>query len=181
MLFASNNARTVPDQPVPPLEVRDPRRARLIDQLFSLGPGPVALYRDACRFFDGLLLAETASHLAGHLQRELLSAVHDVLLPPDYADPKAGDDPRSIEAVRAALALPPTTDTAKLRKTLRQNFKPQAGGGISKVNAIAVALGLPVEHEAVALSKELKQLHAIAHRSGLDAPPTLDSLRDTWE
>ncbi len=141
----------------------------------------MALYRDACRFFDGLLLAETASHLAGHLQRELLSAVHDVLLPSGYADPKAGDDPKSVGALLTALALPPDTDIEKLRKALRRYFKPQDGGGITKVKIIAVALGLPVEHEVVALSRELKQLHTIAHRSGLDAPPPLDSVRETWE
>jgi hypothetical protein len=147
----------------------------------SLGPGPAALYRDTCRFFDGVIGAETASHLAGHLQRELLSAVHDVLLPADYSDPKAGDDPKSVEAVLGALGLPPNTDTTKLRKALRRYFKPQTGGGITKVKIIANALGLPIEHEVVALSRELKQLHSIAHRSGLDAPPTLDSLRETWE
>jgi len=171
----------VPEQPIPPLEVRDPRRARLLEQLASLGPGPAALYRDACRFFDGLIAAETASHLAGHLQRELLSAVHDVLLPPDYADPKAGDDPKSTEAILRALGLPLTTDVTKLRKALRGHFKPQGGGGITKVKIIATALGLSAEHEVVALSRELKQLHAVAHRSGLDAPPTLESLRETWE
>ena len=147
----------------------------------SLGPGPAALYRDACRLFDGVIAAETASHLAGHLQRELLSAVHDVLLPPDYSDPQAGDDPKSTEAVLRALALPLDTDVTKLRKALRGHFKPVGGGGITKVKIIANALGLPVEHEVVALSRELKQLHAVAHRSGLDAPPTLDSLRETWE
>ncbi|MFA6954352.1 MAG: hypothetical protein WC538_00620 [Thermoanaerobaculia bacterium] len=146
----------------------------------SLGPGPAALYRDACRFFDGLIAAETASHLAGHLQRELLSAVHDVLLPSDYADPQAGDDPKSTAAILRALELPSNTDVTKLRKALRAFFKPQGGGGITKVKIIANALGLPVEHEVVALSRELK-LHAVAHRSGLDAPPTLESLRETWE
>lgn len=147
----------------------------------SLGPGPAALYRDACRFFDGLIVAETASHLAGHLQRELLSAVHDVLLPPDYSDPRAGDDPKSVEAVLRALGLPADTDATKLRKALRGHFKPLRGGGITKVKVIANALGLPVEHEVVALSRELQQLHSVAHRSGLDAPPTLESLRETWE
>ena len=145
-------------------------------------PGRLRCIATRVRFFDGLIAAETASHLAGHLQRELLSAVHDVLLPPDYSDPQAGDDPKSTEAVLRALGLPLTTDVTKLRKALRGHFKPQRGGGITKVMIIATALGLSVEHEVVALSRELK-LHAVARRSGSQPRPLRYAriTAETWE
>ena len=165
---------------IPPIEFRDPRRARLHEQLASLGPGPASLYRDACRVFDGLISAETASRIAGHLQRELLSSVQDVLLPFGYEDAKAGDDPKIVQRVLRSLELPQETDTKRLQKTLAKFFKPQSGGGISKVKVISQSFGLPFEHEIVTLSRDLN-LHTIAHRFGLEAAPPLDSVRETWE
>ncbi len=170
----------MPEQSVPPIEFRDPRRARLHEQLATLGPGPLALFRDACRVFDGLIVAETSWHLAGHLQRELLSAVQSIMLPAGYREPRAGDDPAAVDAVLRAVGNPANPNRVKLQRTLREHFKPQRGSGVKKVHAIAEALGLTVDHEIVRLFAELN-LHGIAHRANLDAPPPLESALDTWE
>jgi hypothetical protein len=162
----------MPADQIQPLEFKDPRRSRLNEQLESLGRGPAALFRDACRLFDGQIEAETAAHIAGHLQRELLSSVEDVLLPFGYEEPRAGDDPKVVKAILRSVGLSSEASTARLRKTLPKYLKPQGGSAPSKVRIIADSLGLPYDHEIVDLARGLK-LHTIAHRSGLKGAPPL--------
>jgi|GEM_PF-4702013 len=164
-----------------PESFSDPRRARLHEQLARLGRVPAALYRDACRLFDGVLTADAAFRVAGHLERELLGSVKDVLLPFDYSRPKASDDVALVAAIVKAAGGAPDVDTATLRKLLDRSFNPKQGGNESALDAILRSMGIPADDDIVTLWKELDRgLHAIAHRSHLDELPALDVIRDQW-
>ncbi|MBN2308048.1 MAG: hypothetical protein JXR94_03705 [Candidatus Hydrogenedentes bacterium] len=58
----------------------DPRQAVIHGRLGKVvGAGPAAFYRDACIVQEGLCPVESASHLVGHLFREIESALRAVL------------------------------------------------------------------------------------------------------
>lgn len=62
----------------------DPRQNELYTRLRQVGEWPAAAFRDACQFFSSssaVAELETAAHLAVHLQREIKSAIAQVLLP----------------------------------------------------------------------------------------------------
>jgi hypothetical protein len=59
-----------------------PRQGRIARRLFTqIGPGPAAFFRDACRLVSGGSAWSSVTHLAGHLMREIESAVLWVLEP----------------------------------------------------------------------------------------------------
>ena len=129
--------------------------------------------------FDGQIAAESDSRIAGHLLRELLSAVEQVLLPFGYKKPKAGDHPTEVNAILQSLQLPEGYDVSSLRKTLAKHFASKQNAP-PKWKAIMGSLGLTTDHEIFTLADGL-ELHAIAHRSNLDAAPPLENIRQDWE
>src|SRR6266568_7628629 len=69
-----------------PVSPRDgplsPRQERIARRLFTqIGPGPAAFFRDACSLVSGGSAWPSVTHLAGHLMREIESAVLWVLEP----------------------------------------------------------------------------------------------------
>ena len=95
---------------IPPVTF-DPRQQKIHEQLIRLGPGPAAFFRDACRFFQGLVPLESAGHFAGHCLRELKSSIKDVLLP---RGAKTKSDAEKIGAIAAAFGLPPDHEVVKI-------------------------------------------------------------------
>src|SRR6266511_895126 len=66
---------------VVPFRFVDPRQERVHRRLLLIGPGPAAIYKDACRLqFEGSEL-ESKAPLVGHLLREVESALRGVLEP----------------------------------------------------------------------------------------------------
>ena len=71
----------MPQQPDPErLPPRlDERQERIHRRLLLLGPGPAAFFRDACFLMKRGVPVASASHLVGHLLREVESAMRAVM------------------------------------------------------------------------------------------------------
>jgi len=64
---------------VNPFRFEDARQERVYRLLLQLGPGPAALYKDACILRSDAAPLESISHLVNHLLREANSAIRDVI------------------------------------------------------------------------------------------------------
>lgn len=71
-----------------PFQFQDAQQRQIYEDLLLFGGGPAAFYRDACRLMAGERALESTTHLIGHLIREVIGAVTEVLLPLDFVDPK---------------------------------------------------------------------------------------------
>src|SRR5260370_14241422 len=92
----------------------EPRQAELYERLQKIGAWPAAAFRDACAFFaDDSQFAdlETAAHLVVHLQREIKSAIAEVLVPLDFKTPKDVNIGAVIAGIHAACG---TTTTPQI-------------------------------------------------------------------
>ncbi|MGW2543998.1 protoporphyrinogen/coproporphyrinogen oxidase [Kitasatospora sp. NPDC001574] len=67
--------------PAPNPSEREERRARVAARLARLGPGPAAVFADACRLLDHDLQLSSRTMLLFHMLRELESSVREVLVP----------------------------------------------------------------------------------------------------
>jgi hypothetical protein len=57
----------------------DARQERVYRRLLQVGPGPAALYKDACVLRSQAALLESTSHLVNHLLREANSGIRAVI------------------------------------------------------------------------------------------------------
>lgn len=64
---------------VSPFRFEDARQERIYRLLLHLGPGPAALYKDACVLRSQAAPLESTSHLVNHLLREANSGIRDVI------------------------------------------------------------------------------------------------------
>jgi len=64
---------------VSPFRFADARQERVYRLLLQLGPGPAALYKDACVLRSQADPLESTSHLVNHLLREANSGIRDVI------------------------------------------------------------------------------------------------------
>jgi hypothetical protein len=62
-----------------PFRFDDARQERVYRLLLQLGPGPAALYKDACVLRSQAAALESTSHLVNHLLREANSGIRDVI------------------------------------------------------------------------------------------------------
>lgn len=62
-----------------PFRFEDARQERVYRLLLQLGPGPAALYKDACVLRSQAAPLEATSHLVNHLLREANSGIRDVI------------------------------------------------------------------------------------------------------
>lgn len=165
---------------------------RVAQRLKLLGPGPEAFFRDACRIAAEVTAGgwqlETASHLVGHLIRELNDSVQAVLYAQLVAPPSAVASPPALapptaedgipgDHVSPAAAAPltalnaPFDDTAELSGLERRIDDGARIVGI--LRALGFANGGIEEQQWLALRKKKTALHRIAHRNGIDAPRPL--------
>ncbi|MFE4514738.1 hypothetical protein ACFRMQ_11180 [Kitasatospora sp. NPDC056783] len=88
--------------PQPPDQEK--RRARVAARLAQLGPGPAAVFADACRLLDHDLQLVSRTMLLFHMLRELESSVREVLVPDDAREAgKSSGDTQKLQ-VKAILA-----------------------------------------------------------------------------
>ena len=144
-----------PSAPRPePFALTDPRQRRIYDLLHRLvGEGASALFFDTCLLFSGSQNFRAPAHIAGHLMRELESALRDAMwfftaLPRPPRDSKSGAHAQSIKAVVDAV------------------FEPEDRPHIAEMWVRAFT--------------EESQLHSIAHRDALRAPRSFESARIAW-
>jgi hypothetical protein len=105
--------------PPVPFQFRDPRQQRIYDRLSSLvAAGPARFWRDACAIMEGEtgVVLDSASHIVGHLLREIESAIRDVLeqLVPSTSWPSRELDKAhfgEISAILAALDVDPEKES----------------------------------------------------------------------
>ncbi|MBR7830649.1 hypothetical protein KDK95_30385 [Actinospica sp. MGRD01-02] len=110
----------MPDLTPPGGPGRDPaRRARILQRLDQIGPGPKANYETLCALLDAPERFPSASMLIHHMVRELESALREVLREAPARDAQGGDEGtgnenhrREIEAIAATLSLDADVVTA---------------------------------------------------------------------
>lgn len=142
--------------PVKPIRFVSPRQQRIHDRVAHLGEGAQAFYRDLLRVADDPSL-ESASHLAGHLVREIESALQDVLTPLTTA------------SATSATEEPGEGGEAEEKSSHRTKV-------LGFLAALGVKHGDPAEKAWLALIKS--RLHRSAHRPGLDGPRSPDLVGD---
>jgi hypothetical protein len=122
-----------------------------------MGGAPVDFYNDACRVIDERPGFTTASHLVGHLSREIEGLVRDLL-----------------------IGMVPAAEMERLEAEPRPEGQRDPDRGLV-IDAICTALGFRVDDEVRPLWKKA-QWHGDAHRSGLLQPrPVEDALRSRWD
>jgi hypothetical protein len=63
----------------------EPRQAKIHEALKrTVGDATAAFYKDACKIYSGSYDLESETHLIGHLLREILGSLTEILLPKDY-------------------------------------------------------------------------------------------------
>ncbi len=165
----------------------EPRQAELYERLRKIGAWPAAAFRDACAFFaDESKFAdlETAAHLVVHLQREIKSAIAQVLVPLDFKTPKEVDVAGVIAGIYAACGTAPTAETDQQLRAALAPFnlkKASMGGDKAALAAILEAFELPADHEIAQLWQAMGKLHDKAHRNALAAPRKLEDVAEAWE
>ena len=130
----------------------DPQQIRIHKNLCLFGPGPAAMFRDACAIMQSgdFLLSQT--HIIGHLFREILGAILGVLIPPDKeAELSKGNNCNVRKAKFAIDRL-----------------------GFSETHFVSEFWIGNIIHGDF-------QLHRLAHRSGLSKPrPRDEEFREFW-
>lgn len=144
----------------------DPRQERIHRRLLLVGPGPASFYLDACRIMKGNPALDSATHLVGHLLREIESALQDVLLPPDDEATTHEGNVRSImkHLLRKAKSA---LDGILLRPDRK------TGGHQDNIRLVLQELGMPETSEVAKKWRRLR-LHAFAHRSALGQARQMD-------
>ena len=135
------------------------------DWLKVVGPGPATMFADACQLMSRPGDLGTTSHLVGHLLREILSSLEQVL----YAV-SAGSE---IEVPTTASLTDPTDEGAREKRTSHA----------TKVKAILETLSIDPDSRIGVKWIEIAQtgLAGAAHRRALDAPrPVDESFREEW-
>lgn len=90
-------------------QFQDRYEREAFEGLSLLGPGPAQMFRDACRIMSAPDDLGSATHLVGHLAREIFSAVRDVLLPIDYEKGDGDDEAKQkAKAILNRLGFVPT-------------------------------------------------------------------------
>jgi hypothetical protein len=140
-----------------PFRFSDPRQQKIYEDLGELvGPGPAALFRDACWLMENPNALESTAHIVGHLLREIESALREVLMP--------------IAVDRPGESLNTPQKKQQERKHKRE------------IKRILQSFGLP-ENAPTALAwfKLSKRLHGVAHRRRLESPRSPEEVQDLWE
>lgn len=142
--------------PNPPPKIRTPRQQRIHRRLGLIGEGPQAFYEDILRTIAGEVKLDAASHVAGHLLRELESAIRDALEPITKHEGAAASD------------------------------KKEKDGHARQIKAILVALGISETEGIGASWLDLAtgevRPHNVAHRSQFNRPlPVDESFLGIWE
>ena len=173
--------------------------ARVSQRLELLGPGPAAFYRDAYLVLEevraGRLVLPTATHIVGHLLRELEGAVRAVLYaqlvepppsvtaePPSEVSPErevrrgaSGAAPPQAGSFSSPLGLP--GESPSLDSSCPQRKGPSHR---DQIKAILGALGFsddgPESREWLRIGPGDTALHGVAHRNALNAPRELDEV-----
>lgn len=154
------------------------RERNIYGRLQLIGDGPAANFADACRIMadgEGLRL-QSATHIVGHLLREIESAVRDVLLAftchgdPDTTQAEADDlDTGSRNKL---------SGEDKHRQQIQQILRHYKIDESSGVGLFWLALTGKFKHAP----SYVKPLHAIAHRNALARPRPLNSdFRRFWD
>lgn len=136
------------------------RQRRIRDRLRRLvGPGAVAFFEDACQLVGDPSGLKATTHLVGHVAREIVSSLKDVLGP-----------------LVAAARPPPETQCSNSNDSARNN-----------VELILDALGVPVGDEireawlSLETSGSPYALFRWTHRPSLEAPrPADETFQEFW-
>lgn len=146
------------------------RERNIYIRLQLIGDGPAANFVDACRIMAGDedMRLQSATHIVGHLLREIESAVRDVLLAFScHSDPyvtQASTGDPSNGATNKADGQ--ENHKQEIRMILRY-YKMEETSGTGK---LWLALAGAAQHAP----SYMKPLHAVAHRNALARPRPLD-------
>lgn len=146
------------------------RERDIYGRLRLIGDGPAANFMDACRLMaddDGLGL-QSATHVVGHLLREIESAVRDVLVAFATRDGGVGSAANTERPDGAAEAEP--TGQVNHKEEIRSVLRYFRLEEISRIGQLWLALVGAAKGESL----YIRPLQAIAHRNALARPRPLD-------
>ncbi|MDQ3697042.1 MAG: hypothetical protein M3373_03315 [Gemmatimonadota bacterium] len=152
-----------------PFQFDNPRDERVYRRLALLGDGPAVFFEDACRIMASPERLATASHLVGHLLREVEANVRAVL----YA--------QIAQPVLTMAAMPDDAGTQPGASRSKRATTTEGQNHLAQIRGILAALGIPndsptaVQWTNMAGSNAPKGLHRIAHRNALAAPRPIDA------
>ncbi len=154
------------------------RERDIYDRLQLIGDGPAANFVDACTIMagdEGMRL-HSATHIVGHLLREIESAVRDVLLGfAHHGDPKethvSTSDPNGAGSNKASGE---DNHKEEIQEILR-HYQIEETSGVGQ-------LWLALAGAAKRGPSYVRPLHALAHRNALARPRPLDGeFRLFWD
>ena len=103
----------------------EPRQAKIYEALKrTVGDATAAFYKDACKIYSGSYDLESETHLIGHLLREVLGALTEILLPKDYV-PSDGENEneRKVSKIVSIYKIDADSKPIKLWLDIAKNKK----------------------------------------------------------
>src|SRR5687767_6975899 len=103
----------------------DPYQRKIYDSLNRVVSAATAsFYKDACKINSENYLLESKTHLVGHLFREILGALTDVLLPADYKlSRRKNENVRKINRILGVYKIGKTHEAIRLWLDIAKNKK----------------------------------------------------------
>ncbi len=154
-------------------QFKNPIQKRIYESLKLVGEGPAASYKDACAILQDSEPFDCASHIIGHLLREIDSSLRDVLL---LLGEKSGKTkPPKLDEVFKLLGLKEVDEKAKRIAAIFSDTRRQ------EIEAVLNILGIDKD------SKEAQdwidaKLHKMAHRRQLEKPrPIGKDFLESWQ
>lgn len=117
-----------------PFRFKNARQSTIYENLLLIGPGSAAFYKDACWLIENEGALSSASHLIGHLLREIESALRSVLIPvaeSTTSAEKENNHKQQIQMILADLEIDDSDPVAKAWYKLSESLY-----GIAHRNAL---------------------------------------------
>lgn len=103
----------------------EPRQAKIYETLKrTVGDATAAFYKDACKIYSGKYDLESETHLIGHLLREVLGSLTEILLPKDYVSSEdKNENERKVDEIITKYKIDADAKPVKLWLDIAKNKK----------------------------------------------------------